>query len=137
MRILVADDDRDLADALVEFVRECNHEVVDKVTGGGLAVIQSFARHNPDVVLLDIMMPRCNGLTVCHALLSRNPNAKIVFMSGKVESDHPFVAACGATAYIQKPVLLDELRVILNNIAGTDTEQPATSEEESNAVVAA
>jgi DNA-binding response OmpR family regulator len=137
MRILVADDDRDLADALAEFVRECNHEVVDKVTGGGLAVIQSFARHNPDVVLLDIMMPRFNGITVCHALLSRKPDTKIIFMSGKVESDYPFLAGCGATAYLQKPVLLDSLRVLLNTLSGIGADQPATPGEESSGVVAA
>ncbi|RYD85363.1 MAG: response regulator [Verrucomicrobiaceae bacterium] len=137
MRILIADDDRDLADALAEFVRECNHEVVDKVTGGGLAVIQSFARHNPDVVLLDIMMPRFNGITVCHALLSRKPETKIIFVSGKVEGDHPFVAGCGATAYLQKPILLDDLRVLLNSLAGIGADQSATSADESGAVVAA
>lgn len=137
MRILIADDDRDFADALAEFVRECNHEVVDKVTGGGLAVIQSFARHNPDVVLLDILMPRFNGLTVCHALLSRKPETKIIFISGKVEGDHPFVTACGATAYLQKPVLLDDLRVLLANLAGTKTDEPQAPADEPNAIVAA
>ena len=137
MRILIADDDRDFADALSEFVRECNHEVVDKVTGGGLAVIQSFARHNPDVVLLDIMMPRFNGLTVCHALLSRKPETKIIFVSGKVEGDHPFVAGCGATAYLQKPVLLDDLRMLLASIAGTKTEEPQAPADETSAVAAA
>ncbi len=63
--------------------RECGHEVVGTVTGGGLAVIQAFARYEPDAVLLDLMMPRFNGLTVCHALLSRKPDAKIIFISGR------------------------------------------------------
>ena len=136
MRILIADDDRELADVLAEFVRLCNHEVVDKVTGGGLAVIQSFARHNPDIVLLDIMMPRFNGLTVFHALRSRNPEAKIIFMSGKVEGDHPFVASCGASAYIQKPVLLEELRQILESVANSGGTQPETAADESSEVAA-
>lgn len=134
MRILIADDDRELAEALAEFVRLCNHEVVDKVTGGGLAVIQSFARHNPDIVLLDIMMPRFNGLTVFHALKSRNPDAKIIFMSGKVEGDHPFVASCGASAYIQKPVLLEELREVLENVANSGGSEPESPTDESNAI---
>src|SRR5829696_108153 len=116
MRILIADDDRDLADVLAEFVRECNHEVVDKVTGGGLAVIQSFARHLPDLVLLDIMMPRFNGITVSHALKSRKPETKIVFMSGKVEGDHPFIAQCGASGYLHKPVRFEALREMLQRL---------------------
>ena len=110
MRVLIADDDHDMADALAEFVRECGHEVVAKVTGGGLAVIHGFARFAPDVVLLDIMMPKFNGLTVCHALLSRNPNAKVIFVSGRVKGDHPFVSGARAVGYVQKPVRLAELR---------------------------
>jgi CheY-like chemotaxis protein len=117
MRILVADDDRELAEALTEYLRECDHEVVDTVTAGGLSVIKSFARHEPDVVLLDIKMPKCNGLTVCHALLSRKPEAKIVFVSGTVEGGHPFVKGCGAMAYLSKPVMLEELRETLQGLA--------------------
>jgi DNA-binding NarL/FixJ family response regulator len=68
------------------------------------------------VVLLDIMMPRFNGLTVCHALFSRNPEAKIIFVSGHVDGNHPFVSGCGATAYLQKPVSLSELREALDAV---------------------
>lgn len=114
MRVLVADDDRDLAAALTDCVLACGHEVVDTVTGGGWAVIQSFARHEPDAVLLDIQMPRCNGLTVCHALLSRKPQTKIIFVSGKMEGDHPLLVGSKATAYLHKPVGLVELREALD-----------------------
>ena len=117
MRVLVADDDRDLAAALADCVVACGHEVVDTVSGGGLAVIQSFARHEPDAVLLDIQMPRCNGLTVCHALLSRRPGTRVIFISGSVEGDHPFVSGCGAFGYLQKPVGLIELGEMLDGVA--------------------
>ena len=113
MRVLIADDDKLVCDLLAQFVRFCDHEVVATVSGGGLAVIQSFARLQPDLVLLDVMMPRFNGLTVCHALLSRRPDAKVVLMSGLVESDHPFLKTCGAMAFIRKPMLLDDLREVL------------------------
>ena len=117
MRVLVADDDRDMAAALADCVLACGHEVVDTVSGGGLAVIQSFARHEPDAVLLDIQMPRCNGLTVCHALLSRKPGTKVIFISGRVEGDHPFVSGSGAAGYLQKPVGLVELGEMLDGVA--------------------
>src|SRR5262249_20857417 len=104
MKVLIADDDKDLAQALADSVTACGHEVVGIVTGGGLAVIQTFARNPVDVVLLDIMMPRYNGLTVCHALLSRKPDAKVVFVSGSADKTDPFVRGCGAAAYLEKPV---------------------------------
>jgi two-component system chemotaxis response regulator CheY len=113
MRVLIADDDRLLAVLLAQLVRECDHEVVATVTGGGLAVIRSYVEHKPDVVLLDILMPRCNGFTVCHALRSRDPEAKVIFISGQYESGHPNVKSSGATAYLRKPLLLEELRATL------------------------
>jgi len=117
MRVLIADDDREMAEVLKAYVEECGHEVIGPVTGGGLAVIQAFARFQPDVVLLDIMMPRFNGLTVCHALLSRKPDAKIIFVSGSLDGNHPFVSGAGASAYLQKPVNPVALREALEALS--------------------
>ncbi|MDR3401879.1 MAG: response regulator [Chthoniobacter sp.] len=116
MRILIADDDKELAQTLADCVTACGHDVVGTVTGGGLAVIQAFARCQADAVLLDIMMPRYNGLTVCHALLSRKPDAKIIFVSGSADKTDPFVTNCGAAAYLEKPVSLAELRDTLDAV---------------------
>jgi DNA-binding response OmpR family regulator len=69
------------------------------------------------VVLLDILMPRCNGFTVCHALRSRNPDAKVIFISGQFEPEHPTVRNSGAAGYLHKPLLLEELRGALNAVA--------------------
>ncbi|MDQ3624953.1 MAG: response regulator, partial [Verrucomicrobiota bacterium] len=96
MRVLIVDDDRELAEALAGFVRECKHEVVATVTGGGLPTIRSFARHQPDVVILDVMMPKFNGFMVCQQLLSRDPRVKVVLISGSVGSDYPSFATCKA-----------------------------------------
>lgn len=114
MRILIADDDRDFAELLGMWVHELGHEVVATITGGGLAVIQSYAGYKPDVVLLDIMMPRFNGLTVCHALLSRDPSARVIFVSGCVDGAHPFVSTAGAIGYLHKPVDREKLRAVLD-----------------------
>ena len=117
MRVLVADDNHEFAKALAGLVRACDHEVVATVTGGGISVIQSYAQHSPDVVLLDIMQPRLNGITVCRALLSRDPAAKVVLISGSMECDHPGMAHCGASGYLQKPLLFEELREVLEHSA--------------------
>ena len=116
MRVLIADDDRDMAEVLTAYVEQCGHEVVGTVTGGGLAVIQAFARFEPDAVLLDIMMPRFNGLTVSHALHSRNPNVKIIFVSGSIDASHPFISGSKASGYLQKPVSLAELKRVLETV---------------------
>jgi CheY-like chemotaxis protein len=61
-------------------------------------------------------MPRFNGLTVCHALLSRDPAAKIVFVSGQVEENHPFILGAGAVACLGKPIHRERLQEILDGI---------------------
>src|SRR4051812_23514204 len=70
LKVLIADDDRDLADAIAGYVTESGHEPIAIISGGGLEVIRRYGQYEPDVVLLDIMMPRFNGLTVCHAIMS-------------------------------------------------------------------
>lgn len=113
MRVLIADDERLVCTMLTDFVQACGHEVVGAVSGGGLAVIRAFAETRPDVVLLDVLMPRCNGLTVCHALLSRDPHVQVVLMSGMVEWNHPFVSGCKAAGFLRKPMKIEELRDLL------------------------
>ena len=127
MRVLIADDDRLICDLMEEYVQRCGHEVVGKVTAGGLAVIRGFACSQPDLVLLDVMMPRCNGLTVAHALRSRSASVKLVLMSGMYEESHPFVQGCRVDAFIKKPLLYSDLWATLSrlDLPAVATETPA------------
>jgi CheY-like chemotaxis protein len=120
LRVLIADDDRDLAEAIAGYVKECGHEPVAMISGGGLEVIRRYGQYEPDVILLDIMMPRFNGLTVCHAILSRDPGAKIIFVSGKVDGDHPFITGAGAIACLSKPIQREKLAEILDGLTPRD-----------------
>ena len=121
MRVLIADDDRLICQMLTIYVEECGHEVVGAVFSGGLAVMKHFSQSLPDAVLLDVLMPRCNGLTVCHALHSRKPDTRVIFMSGMVEADHPYVTGCRASGFLRKPMLLEDVRKALAAI-----DEPAT-----------
>ena len=117
MRVLIADDDKNVGEVLTAFVTACEHEVVATVSGGGLAVMQSCTRHRPDVVLLDIMMPVFNGFTVCQQLLSRNPGLKVILVSGMVDAAYPSVKTCGASGYLPKPLAFEQLRQVLETMA--------------------
>ncbi len=118
MRVLIADDDRELACAIASYVRYCNAEVVATVTTGGVDVLRSAERFHPDIIITDIMMPRLNGLTICHHILSRHPLTKIILLSGKLSSDHPYVINSGATAFLSKPLRLADLRDVIDGIVG-------------------
>lgn len=73
---------------------------------------------------MDIMMPRLNGLTVCHHILSRFPNTKIILFSGKLDADHPHIINSGATAFLKKPVKLADLSEIIGKIVKQSTPPP-------------
>ena len=113
MRVLIADDDRKCAEMLAAQVTLCGADVVGMVTTGGLDVIQQHHRLRPDLVIMDVLMPRFNGLTVCHAILSRYPGMKVVLMSGSMDDEHPFIANSGASMFLRKPFRLDQVRALL------------------------
>lgn len=120
MRVLVADDEREVASVLASLVGACGHEVVATVTSGGIDVLHLYERYKPDVVLMDILMPRFNGLTICRALLSKKPAPRVILVSGKVGSDYAAVSDVGASAFLSKPISLDSLRRALSQAAIAD-----------------
>jgi CheY-like chemotaxis protein len=116
MRILIADDDRMLAEFLAALVQAAGHEVAAVETAGGLAVVQSYTRHQPDCVLLDIMMPKLNGFTVAQHLRSKDPHARIIFMSGLVQEDYPSARHCRPDGWLNKPIMFEDLCQALGNL---------------------
>lgn len=107
---MIADDDRELACAIASYLRHGNQTIISTVTTGGLDVLRNVAQFDPDVILMDIMMPRLNGLTLCRHILSRRPGVRIILLSGALGIESPFLAESGAAAFLPKPVRLSELQ---------------------------
>ncbi|MEY2538532.1 MAG: two-component system, chemotaxis family, chemotaxis protein CheY [Verrucomicrobiota bacterium] len=110
MRVLIADDQKDVGMALAELVVHCKHEVVE-VVGTGLDAIHAYARHRPDVVLMDYAMPKLNGATACRNIMAKDPNARIILISGVAAAAD--VLGSGAFAVLSKPVNFDRLYEVL------------------------
>ncbi len=115
MRVLIADDQKSVGTTLAELVEQCQHEVVE-VVGSGLEAIHAYARYRPDVVLMDYAMPRLNGATACRNILSRDPAARIILISGVATEEE--MSGAGAIAILRKPVSLQDLYAVLYD-AGT------------------
>jgi CheY-like chemotaxis protein len=113
MRVLIADDDRNVGVSLADLVRICQHEVVEVVTSG-LEAIQAYGRHHPDVVLMDYQMPKLNGATACRNIIAKYPEARVILVSGVTQD----IIATGAVAVLAKPVHLDQLYAALYDAAG-------------------
>ena len=112
MRVLIADDQKSVGTSLAELVRHCQHEVVEVVTSG-LEAIQAYARHRPDVVLMDYQMPKLNGATACRNIVAKYPEARVILVSGVVHEIHE----TGAVSILIKPVSLDRLYAALYDAA--------------------
>ena len=110
MRVLIADDQRAVGQTLAALVERCGHEVVE-VVGSGLAAIQAYTREKPDVVLMDYSMPQLNGATACRMIMSKDPAARIIIVTGGAHTKA--ITESGAVAILSKPVELDRLYAAL------------------------
>ena len=110
MRILIAEDDRDIADLVAHYVRKAGWEA--HVADAGNKAL-SYARSNPvDLVLLDVMLPGLSGLEVCRALRADATTAAvpIIMLTARTdEADRVAGLEMGADDYISKPFSPNEL----------------------------
>lgn len=108
MKILLAEDDRAVRDALVRAFGHEGYEVT-AVTDGAQA-LESFRSDPTDLVILDVSMPVFDGLTVCRVLRSEGHAVPILMLTARTEtSDRVIGLDAGADDYVPKPFSLDEL----------------------------
>lgn len=108
MRILVVDDDRAVRDSLRRSL-EFNGYTVELASDGAeaLAVVP---RSDPDIIVMDVMMPRLDGLEATRALRSAGNDVPILVLTARdAVSDRVDGLDAGADDYLTKPFALDEL----------------------------
>ncbi len=107
-RILLADDDRAIRESLVRAL-ELEGYAVEAVPDGA-AALEAARREPPDVVVLDVMMPSVDGLTVCRVLRAEKDRTPILMLTARTEtSDRVAGLDAGADDYLPKPFALEEL----------------------------
>ncbi len=117
--VLVADDDKILRRLGAELLGELGYEVV--VAEDGLQAVEAF-RQRPggfDVVLMDMVMPRMNGLDALREIRRTDPKARVVFMSGyETEVLREGLREEAIDGFLQKPYGSDELARCLAEAIG-------------------
>ena len=102
-RMMIADDSDAIRLVLKDILSIGEHEIVVEATDGAEAV-DFYQEHNPDILLLDLAMPKKDGLTVVKEVIAADPNAKIILITAS--DDQKTINQCleqGATSYISKP----------------------------------
>lgn len=110
IHIIIADDHLLLRQAIREIVdKEPDLEVIAEA-GNGREAIVCAAELQPDVVLLDLTMPVCDGFQATEQILACSPGSRVVIFSASSEDEHVLRALqCGAIGYITKDSSADGL----------------------------
>ena len=109
-RILIAEDERDIRELITFTLRFAGHEVI--TTGNGEEALETARQKLPDLILLDVRMPKMTGYEACRQMKADSAlrHIPVAFLSAKgQEGEIQTGLAAGAVAYILKPFAPDDL----------------------------
>lgn len=131
MKILVVDDEQAVRDSLRRSLSFNGYDV--SLAEDGIEAIESIEREQPDLVILDVMMPRMDGLEVCRSLRGSGYDRPILVLTARDGvSDRVAGLDAGADDYLPKPFALEELlarvrslmrRAAAESIGGSDVSE--------------
>ena len=117
MRILLAEDERSLSRAVIALLEKNNYSA-DAVYDGAEA-LEYLAAENYDAVILDIMMPKMDGLTVLRKLRERGSHIPVLLLTAKSEIEDKVLGLdTGANDYLTKPINAKRLYSCIANQIG-------------------
>lgn len=100
-RILIVEDESDLANLLQDYLQ--HHQFDTQVVSDGAVALAAFDQFQPDLVLLDLMLPHKDGLTLCREIRQQS-SIPIIMVTAKIEEiDRLLGLELGADDYICKP----------------------------------
>jgi DNA-binding response OmpR family regulator len=109
--LLIVEDDDQLAELLLEYLGQQGFELSRMASGDGAA--EAILEKQPDLVILDLMLPGANGLDVCRQVRDDYPGAILMLTASQSEADHVAGLELGADDFVNKPI---EPRVLLARI---------------------
>jgi DNA-binding response OmpR family regulator len=127
-KVLVVEDDRDIAEIIRHYLEKAGHSV-DHLASGS-AVMPKVRASRPDLVVLDLMLPELDGLTVCQAMRSDPKTAAIpiIMVTARAEeADRIAGLELGADDYLTKPFSPKELAARVTALLRRTQRPPATA----------
>jgi two-component system, OmpR family, response regulator RegX3 len=130
VKLLLVEDDRSIADTLVEGLTDAGHTVTHVATGEA-----AIAARDYELVLLDLGLPDMDGRDVCRALRQRSATIPIIMLTARSEEfDRVLGLELGADDYVTKPFSLRELVARIRAVGRrTGDTQPGTADRDTSA----
>jgi DNA-binding response OmpR family regulator len=122
--VLVVDDDRTVSDVVRRYLERAGYQVTQ--AGDGAAALAEVARDQPDLVVLDLMLPQIDGLEVCRRLRADPHGVPIVMLTALgEEADRVLGLQVGADDYVTKPFSPRELVLRVQSVLRRHTGRAA------------
>lgn len=116
MRVLVADDHSLFRDGIISLLEAAGFEIIGQA-GDGQAAVEAVMRLLPDLVLLDIAMPKMSGLEALRLIKAKLPETKVVMLTVSDDDADLFEAIeSGALGYLLKDLTADEFLELLDGL---------------------
>ncbi|OLE54085.1 MAG: hypothetical protein AUG51_09590 [Acidobacteria bacterium 13_1_20CM_3_53_8] len=113
--LLVIEDDDKISEMITEHFSRAGYSV--KTAADGLAGVQAALNEHPDVIVLDLMLPKLDGLAVCREVREKAPYIPILMLTAKDDVvDKVLGLEMGADDYITKPFALRELEARIKSV---------------------
>ena len=121
IKVLIADDNYDLAEALSEFLNLQTDMEVISCHQNGAQVLEAMKEHQADILLLDVIMPEMDGISVLEALkenesVYKRPKNIIMFTAFNQEKVMTKAAELGASYFIMKPFEMNKIIEIIRDV---------------------
>lgn len=111
--LLVVEDDENISSAITEYFSRAGYSV--RTAQDGLAGVQAALHDHPDAVVLDLMLPKMDGLAVCRELREKAPYIPILMLTAKDDVvDKVLGLEMGADDYITKPFFCASWKLVLS-----------------------
>jgi two-component system, OmpR family, response regulator MprA len=126
VRILVVDDDHAVRESLRRSLVFNGYEV--DLADNGETALKAVATHHPDAIVLDVMMPRLDGIATCRALRASGDDVPILVLTARdAIADRVAGLDAGADDYLTKPFALEELLARLRALLRRTTPEPGAA----------
>lgn len=124
--IMLVEDEASIRQTMAEFLNEEGFEIYQ--AADGLEALDVFKQNNPDLIILDLMLPKLDGLEVCKAIRQKS-NVPIIMVTARDEEiDKLLGLELGADDYITKPFSLREMKARIKAVLRRTGFQSAAEE---------
>ncbi|WP_455381108.1 response regulator [Salinispira pacifica] len=120
LRVLVVDDLEFMRTAICDILRGAGFQQIAEAADGRDALVQ-YEKFKPDIVLLDIVMPGMDGISVLSRLMKRHPGARVIMCSALGEQEMIIRAIqLGARDFVVKPFKPERVSSAVQKVLGLD-----------------